>query len=217
MIKIGLKYFKRKFRDSFKERLSKSDRKDLGDKPLVIISNNCWGAEVYQWYGRPYNTPFIGLFIYGPCYYKLLSDFDFYMNQNLEFIEKSKYPEPHRDWTYPIAKLGDIEVHFSHYENKDIAKEKWERRTQRMIKERNKDNYFFKICDRDRNDEFLEAFHNLPFKNKISYSLKDLNSVKKRNHIKINEKDKNGDYVVNGKKLYKITFMYFNLHNWLKN
>ena len=61
------------------------------------------------------------MFFYGPCYYKLLSNFDFYMDQKLEFIENSKYPEPHRDWVYPIAKLGDIEVHFSHYKNSDQA------------------------------------------------------------------------------------------------
>ena len=217
MIKKGLKYSKRKIRDTFKESLSQADRKDLGDKPFVLVSNNCWGAEVYQWYGRAYNSPFIGMFFYGPCYHKVLSNFDFYMKQKLEFIEKSKYPEPHRDWIYPIAKLGDIEVHFSHYEDKDIAKEKWERRTQRMLEETNKDNYFFKICDRDRNDEFIEAFHKLPYKNKISYSLKEYKSLKKANHVKISEKDKNGDFVINGKKLYKITFMYFNLHNWLKN
>jgi len=217
MINAALKYFKRKFRDTFKETLSNSDRKDLKDKPFVIIASNCWGAEVYQWYGRPYNSPFIGLFFYGPCYYKLLSNFDFYMSQKLEFIEKSKYPEPHRDWLYPIAKLGDIEIHFSHYDNKEIAKEKWERRTERMLTVSDKDNYFFEISDRDRNDEFIEAFHKLPYKNKISYSLKDYKSLKNVNHIKINEKDKNGNYVVNGKKLYKLTFLYFNLHKWLKN
>ena len=65
MINATLKYFKRTSRDTFKETLSISDRKNLNDKPFVIISDNCWGAEVFQWYGRPYNTPFIGMFIYG--------------------------------------------------------------------------------------------------------------------------------------------------------
>ena len=218
MIDGALKYFRRKIRDSFKKTLSKSDRKDINGKPFVIISDDCWGAEIYQWYGRPYNTPFVGLFIFGPCYYKLLSNFDFYMSQKLEFIEKSKYPQPHwDDRVYPIAKLDDIEVHFSHYKNKEIALEKWERRTQRMLKETDKNNYFFKICDRRRNDEFIEDFHKLPYKNKISYSLKGYKSLKNVNHIKINEKDKNGNYVVNGKKLYKLTFLYFNLHKWLKD
>ena len=161
------KFVKRKVRDRFKKYLSKSDIEDLGDKPFVVISNNCFGAEVYQWYQRPYNTPFIGLFIYGPCYFKLLSNFDHYMDQDLEFIEKSKYTEPHRAWLYPIARLDDIEIHFSHYENEEIAREKWTRRTARMKKEKDKDNYFFKICDRDGNDKLIEDFHRLPYKKKI--------------------------------------------------
>lgn len=218
MIKTAIKYCRRKLRDLFKESLSKSDRKDMKDKPFVIICNNCWGAEVYQWYGRSYNSPFVGLFIHGPCYHKLLSNFDFYMNQKLEFIEKSKYKQPYWDTrTYPIANLGDIEIHFSHFKDKEIAKEKWERRTERMLKVTDKDNYFFKICDRRGNDAFIEAFHKLPYKNKISYALKDYKSLKNVNHIKINEKAKEGNYVVNGKKLYKITFLYFDLHQWLKS
>ena len=218
MINVALKYFKRKIRDVFKETLSKSDRKDINGKPFVIISDDCWGAEIYQWYGRPYNTPFVGLFIFGPCYYKLLSNFDFYMSQKLEFIEKSKYASPRwDDVVYPIGKLADIEIHFLHYENKEIALEKWERRTERMLTETDKNNYFFKISDRERNDEFIEDFHKLPYKNKISYSLKDYKSLKNVNHIKINEKSKKGNYVVNGKKLYKLSFLYFDLHKWLKN
>lgn len=30
--------------------------------------------------------------------------------------------------TYPIALLGDVEIHFLHYDNETVAKEKWERR-----------------------------------------------------------------------------------------
>lgn len=217
MINNIIFFLKRKFRDLFKKYLSTNDIKDLGNKNFVIISNNCWGAEVYQWYKRPYNSPFIGLLLYGSCYLKLLSNFDFYMNQKLEFLNKSKYPAALlRDQVYPIAKLFDIEIHFIHYHSEKIAKEKWERRTARMLEEKNINNYYFKMCDREGNDEFLEEFHKLSYKNKISYGLKDLSLTKNKNHIVIKEKEKNGKYIVNGKKLYKITFHYFDLHKWLK-
>lgn len=215
MIKKIIVFIRRKLRDSFKNYLSGSDIKDIGNKNFVIISNNCWGAEVYQWYKRAYNSPFIGLFIYGPCYLKLLSNFDYYMNQKLEFVNYSKYPN--RAVTYPIGKLDDIEIHFSHYESEVIAKEKWERRTIRMLEEKDKDNYYFKICDREEvNDNLIEKFHKLPYKNKISYSLHNIKSLKNKHHIKINQKDKKKETVVNGKKLYKLTFLYFDLHQWLK-
>lgn len=215
MINQPIIFIRRKTRDYFKETLSKSDRNDMGNKEFVIISNNCWGGEVYQWYERPYNSPFIGLFLYGSCYYKLLTNFNHYMKQKLEFIEKSKYPEPNRPWTYPIAKLDDIEIHFSHYDSKEIAREKWERRTARLLKIKDKNNYYFKICEKDGNDTFIEDFHKLPYKNKISFSRKNYKSLRKLNHITVKQEDKDGNFV-NGKKLYKLTFLYFNLHEWLK-
>ncbi len=216
MIKQPIHFIKRKFRDHFKETLSKSDRNDLGNKEFVIISNNCWGAEVYQWYGRGYNSPFIGLFLYGPCYHKLLSNFDYYMSQKLEFTESLNYPDRKNTKNYPIGKLDDIEVHFLHYESKEIALEKWERRTARMLQNTNKDTYYFKICGKHENDKFVKEFHELPYKNKISFSHKNYTSATKVNHVIIKEKDKYGGFV-NGKKLYKLTFLYFDLHKWLKS
>ncbi len=211
-------FIKRKLRDSFKKYLSNNDIKDLGNKNFVIISNNCWGAEVYQWYKRPYNSPFIGLFLYGSCYLKLLSNFDYYMNQKLNFIKghETKYKYPYKDWDYPVGRLDDIEIHFTHYKSEEIAREKWERRTARMLEEKNIDNFYFKICDREISNEIIENFHQLPFKNKISFSIRHIKSLKNKNHIKINKKDKKGNYVINGKQLYKLTFLYFDLHKWLK-
>ncbi|MEN8187745.1 MAG: DUF1919 domain-containing protein [Bacteroidota bacterium] len=215
MINNIIRFTRRKIRDNFKEQLSKNDIQDIGDKNFVLISNNCWGGEVYQWYKRPYNSPFIGLFLYGPCYIKLLSNFDHYMNQKIEFVKESKYPD--RAPTYPIGKLDDIEVHFTHYESEEVARSKWERRTKRMLEEKNKENYYFKICDRERVDnEIIYKFHDLPFQNKISYSLKSDLSLEEKNHIKINEIDKKRGSVPNGKKLYKLTFLYYDLHKWLK-
>ena len=31
------------------------------DRPFTIVSNNCWGAELYPLLGRPYETPFVRL------------------------------------------------------------------------------------------------------------------------------------------------------------
>ncbi|WP_186525834.1 DUF1919 domain-containing protein [Seonamhaeicola sediminis] len=205
-------------RKTFQEVYSKKDIAELGDKPFVIISNNCWGGSLYQWYKRPYNSPFVGLFLYGPCYIKLLQNFEYYINQDLVFVDRSKYPD--RKKTYPLALLGDIEVHFTHYDNEEEAKKKWKRRVERMLKEKNLDNYFFKICDRERTTkEHLKAFHNLPFKNKISFAIYDDSELKKiDNHVKVKESaKKNKNIVPNGKKMFKLTFLYFDPNRWLMN
>lgn len=208
-------FFKRKFRDKFKKLISKKDIELLSNKNFVIISNNCWGGTLYRWYNRSYNSPFVGLFLYGPCYIKLLSNFDFYIKQELNFIEASSYKDRIKD--YPVALLGDVEIHFTHYDSEEEAKEKWERRTARMLEENNKERYFFKICDRERvTKEHLIQFHNLPLKNKISFAINDYDELKGKNHIKMFESHKNKKRTVpNGKKVFKLTFLYFNLNKWL--
>lgn len=45
----------------------------------------------------------------------------------MEFIQESIYPKTKKHW-YPIGKLDDIEVHFSHYDSQEEAMEKWTRR-----------------------------------------------------------------------------------------
>ena len=93
-------YVRRKLRKQFKF-FEKKDRAALRNKDFVIISNNCWGGQVYQWYQLPYNTPFVGMFIYGPCYIKLLKNFDHYMAQELKFGAVSIYKD--RAKTYPLG------------------------------------------------------------------------------------------------------------------
>lgn len=210
-------FIRRKFRSHFKNIISRKDIEILKDKNFVIVSDNCWGGSLYQWYKRPYNSPFIGLRIYGDCYLKLLSNFDFYLKQNITFIKKSKYPD--REIVYPLGLLGDIEIHFTHYKTEAEVLKKWRRRTDRMLEEINKDNYFFKMCTAVSADvKDLEKFHELPFKNKISFSSNKLDTVKSNYHIKVNQhhgKDKTK--LPNGKKLFKLTFLYFDLNKWLLN
>ncbi|MBT8316874.1 MAG: DUF1919 domain-containing protein [Lutibacter sp.] len=217
MIRTLTVFFKRKFRRIFKNQLSKKDIKLLKNKNFVIISNNCWGGEVYNWFKRPYNSPFVGLFLHGPCYIELLSHFDYYMSLDLTFVKSSKYLKT--DPNYPVGKLNDIEIHFLHYKDEEEAFSKWERRKKRMFDETSKNNYFFKICDlNEGTEEIFNKFHKLPFKNKVSFSIHKFSFLKNKNHIKIKESFKSkGITVPNGVKLYKITFLYFDIPNWLNN
>lgn len=210
-------FSQRKFRDIFKNLIKKNDVLLLKDKDFVIISDNCWGGSVYQWYKKTYNSPFVGLYIYGDCYLKLLSNLDYYIKQDIVFINKSKYPDVQLN--YPLGKLGDIEIHFMHYKDEEEVLTKWKRRTKRMLEETNLDNYFFKIDDREGvTKEHLIAFHKLPFKNKISFSKISYQELENENQIKIQESDKkNKMWVPNGEKLFKITFIYFDLNKWLLN
>ncbi|MDU0370356.1 DUF1919 domain-containing protein [Hymenobacter endophyticus] len=94
------------------------------------------GAEVYKYVGMPFNTPFIGLFLMGPCYLELLRNPQHYLSQELVFQQTSRYDEINRireKNPYPLATLGGkVEVDFLHYHSEQEAREKWQRRVARI-------------------------------------------------------------------------------------
>ena len=53
-------------------------RRRLRNKEFTIICDNCWAGKVYSELGIPYQTPFVGLFIFSPDYIKLLNNFNFF-------------------------------------------------------------------------------------------------------------------------------------------
>lgn len=193
------------------------DVKRLRNKKFVIISNNCFGGQAYQWLKLPYNTPFVGMFMYGPCYIKMLQNFLYYIKQDLVFIEKSIYND--RPKTYPVAKLGDVELHFSHYSSEFEAKEKWNRRRERFLEEFDLDNVFFVICDRERVDaEIIKEFHKLDFKNKLSFGAKSIKGLSPSQHVSVYESfGQHKERSPNGKKMFKTSFLYFDFVNWVNN
>jgi len=204
-------FVRRKLRKYF---LSK-DIKRLVNKDFVIISNNCFGGQAYQWLDLPYNTPFVGMFMYGPSYLKMLQNFTYYVKQDLVFIEEPLYND--RPKTYPVAKLDDVELHFSHYNSEDEAKEKWYRRRERLLKDFNLDNLFFVICDRERVDEkIIKEFHQLEFKNKLSFAAKPIKGLNAFQHISLYDNyERDKKQAPNGKKMFKISFLYLDFVNWI--
>lgn len=213
LIKLEI-FLRRKIRHGLRSYYQKKDFVKLKNKDFVLISRNCWGGQVYQWFNLPYNTPFVGLFLFGPCYMKLLRDFDKYMALDLEFCEVSKYPDAYN--SHPIGVLDDIEIHFQHYTSIAEAREKWVRRKDRMLKQK-KEDYFFSICDRRGvSDEDIKEFHQMNFKNKISFSFKEIPELNSLQHIKfIQDLSKKKGMPPNGRKRFKLSFLYFDLVNYL--
>jgi len=142
------------------------------DKSFTIFSNDCYGGEIYRIMQMPYNTPFVGLMLMGPCYLKFLSEPHKYLKSTFTFIEESKYDEINKlrnlKGMYPIGLLNDIEVHFLHYETEQDAIEKWQRRATRI----NWNNLKIKFSiDKDYSDiNSLNIFSKLNFRDKVSFS-----------------------------------------------
>ena len=132
-----------------------------------IIASNCWGTTVYQDLALPYQTPFVGLFLFPDCYLKLVSNLST-LDAPLRFTESSRY-EP--DTRYPIGILDDdIELHFVHEQSSAQANEKWSRRLARL----NPDRLFFAFTDRDgATQSHLRRFDELPHARKVCFTARD--------------------------------------------
>lgn len=146
------------------------NRQQLECKSFSILCNNCWGGFVYQYFGLRYNTPTIGLYFLGKDFVKFAADLDHYLAQELVFIpweDSSYYDHLKGNAPYPVAKLEDIEIYFMHYRSPEEAAEKWNKRKQRI----NRDRILFKLSEREGcTREDVERFVALPLKNKICFS-----------------------------------------------
>ena len=180
---------------------------------FTIISNDCWGAEVYRYLGLKYNTPFVGLFVMAPCYIKLLQHFEQNMQSDMSFVNESKYEQCNTfrikmNKHYPIGILNDdIEIHFLHYTSNDEALEHWTTRRRRI----NFNRLYIKFdCGKDLcNIEHIKAFENLPFEHKICLSPQQYSQFPSIIYIKKWEAD--------GAKMFVKTMKQFDVIGWINN
>ena len=127
----------------------------------------------------PYNTPFVNLWMYPKHFLKFLSDMDYYLNLELEFIHKNGI-------NYPVGKLDDIEIYFQHYLTKEEAYIKWNKRKKRI----NKNNLFILMTDRDGcTKEDLLAFEQLKYLNKKVFTHIEYPDIKSAVYIPGFEKE----------------------------
>lgn len=159
-----------------RKKLSKFRQKKINKKQFTIISNNCWGGEVYESYNLIKQSPTIGLFFMATDYIKFISNIHYYLNQKLFFINPmhSKYFEKVKNnkgyGSYPVARLGDIEIFFMHYSSEGQARAKWDRRIKRI----NWDHILYKFNDQNGCTEAdIKNFVSLPLKNKICFTVND--------------------------------------------
>lgn len=91
---------------------------------VTIISQNCIGGVLYHDLGMQFLSPTINAFIPEPGFVKLALNLRYYMEQELVLRWEEEYP---------VGMLGDVEIHFMHYETCSEAKACWDRRKQRIL------------------------------------------------------------------------------------
>ena len=165
-------------------------QKSLKHKKFTIISNNCWGGEVYEYYSLQKQSPTVGLFFMADDYIRFVSYLRDYLNAELKFIkpEQSKWKEYwlHKDsrfGTYPIGQLQlgreteTVEIFFLHYHSEEEARSKWQRRCERI----NWDKMIVKFNDQNGcTEEHIRKFVDLNFPHKAFFTCKSWPEIKGR-------------------------------------
>lgn len=117
-----------------------------------IISKNCAGGYIYQYFGIEYKSPTAGLFFTDDDYLRLISNPRHYFTHTLRFInpqESSMFRLFNKTYEFPIGVIDDIEVYFMHYKSENEALSKWRRRVERV----NYDKLYFLLTE----NEFLNT------------------------------------------------------------
>ena len=187
----------------------------LRNRDFTIVSNNCWGAHIYQQLGRSYQTPFIGVFLAPACYVNLVSQFRWHLSRPIRFVSQSRHANINgyrkaQGLRYPIGCLGDdVEIQFLHYESESEAAEKWNRRLSRVSQ--NDAQLFFKFCDRDGcTPEQLAAFDAAPVVHKVCFVSRPAPHLKSA--VWIPNCD---EQVPDGLQLSRISPKYFDAADWI--
>lgn len=112
-------------------------RSRLVDKEITILSSNCLGGLLYDRLGLRFLSPTINTLITSDQFVRFVLDYEAYLKKELAFVESER--------SYPVAQLGDIQIHFAHYKTKEEVESCWIRRKGRIRKDR----LFVLLNDRD--------------------------------------------------------------------
>lgn len=128
----------------------------LNNTDFTIISNNCWGGIVYEWFGLEKLSPTVGCYFFAADYIKFLKDIRSYLSKTLEIVSagESRHAEilERKGQTdVPVGILGDVEIIFLHYKDPSLVREKWNRRVERI----NWNNLIYKFSYMNGCDEAL--------------------------------------------------------------
>jgi uncharacterized protein (DUF1919 family) len=185
-------------------------RRRLRESRFSIISDDCWGGQVYQALRLSYQTPFVGLLMGQADFLEIARDPQRWLNAKLTFASTSKYPSPQEQIDgidYPVGLLDDeLELKFLHYGSQSEAREKWKRRTDRLSFDR----LLFKFAGDTKEyvvpDELLVAFDGLPVRG-VCFTSRPRPDLRKGVHVR--------NYTTDGALMYQRCLATFDPVDWI--
>lgn len=96
----------------------------LKNRHVCLISQNCIGGVFSHDMGLPFLSPTVNLYFSGGDFVRFAAELPRYLAME---------PEMYWEENYPMGKLGELTIHFMHYDNCTQAKQAWLRRAQRVV------------------------------------------------------------------------------------
>ena len=128
---------------------------------LSIFAKNCFGGNISHTFGLLFRSPFVNLYLEQPEFIRFLRAPRVYMEERLIFKEMQLQTEPLQGVEHAVFTLGNIELHFNHYDKMD--EHKFDERRKKI----NWYNLFVTMYT--ESEEILEQFDELPYGKKVCF------------------------------------------------
>ena len=161
-IKAKLKYMIRNYNPIASANLRRM-RREIRNTTVSLLCPNCMGGLLLHDLGMQFRSPTVNLMMEQRDFVKFVLHMEQYLEQDFAFFK-------HPALTCPCAKLGDITVHFTHYQDPEQAARKWHERAKRL----DRDNTFVVLaeCDGLTKEDIL-SLKDLPVRGLLVFTSKD--------------------------------------------
>ena len=115
-----------KFRQLYERFYFRKLRSSLRNRDFSLFSPNCYAGIIYHRLGLKFTSPTINLlFPIKKQYLRFVSNLEYYLQQDLVFIDDPVY-------SCPVAMLEDVKIVFNHYDSIEEASKAWNCRKKRV-------------------------------------------------------------------------------------
>lgn len=133
----------------------------LRKRPISIIAQTCMGGFLYHRLDLKFMSPTINMFFEPAGFIELCLNLKELLGKKPVFVRYAW--EQNQKFSYPVMKLGGVEMHFNHTRTIGEALDKWDSRCKLV----NYDNIL--VIMKAEKPELLEKYENIPFR-KVCFS-----------------------------------------------
>lgn len=140
-----------------------------------------WGVVSHE-LGLRFNSPTVNLWFKPSEFIEFLRRLDYYLYD----CKLQMDVQGSEEYGYPVGRLDDISIFFTHYDSFEEAKQKWNERLKRL----NANNIYVVMVQKDGcTEQDICSFDKLEFKHKVIFTAKEYSQYHSAYYIPQSEED----------------------------